>query len=210
MKTVYFVRHGESEGNAGTIRLGYEGGLTERGKKQAEALGDRCARLPLDAIVSSTVQRARETTEFIYSKIPTPPLEYSELFVERRSPSGILGLVKGTPEELHIVESIWTHFGEPGWRFSDEENFDDLNERARKALDYLRNHPNQQILVSTHGVFIRILLARAVFGEQLDGHLCNAIMKTFRTENSGINVLKWRDDRNRWEVLIWNDHDHLG
>ena len=92
MKTIYLVRHGESEGNAGPLRLGHAGGLTERGREQAQILANRCSKLNVDLIVSSTLQRARETTEYILKKV-IAPVEYSDLFIERRNPSEIMGII---------------------------------------------------------------------------------------------------------------------
>ena len=52
-------------------------GLDERGRAQAKAIGERLAPVPLDAIVSSPLDRCRETVEEIIAaraKQPTTPL----------------------------------------------------------------------------------------------------------------------------------------
>lgn len=209
MKTVYFVRHGESEGNAGNIRLGYKGGLTELGHKQANELGQRCKNLPIGFIVCSSLQRTRETAKGIL-KYVSVPIEYSDLFLERRNPSEFIGLEKNTVEETYIRRTVWEHFHEPGWRYSDEENFDDLNVRAGRALEYLIERPEEHVLVVGHGMFTRVLLARMIFDENLTGVECSVFTKKFETENSGISVAEFDQKKLYWRIVIWNDHAHLG
>jgi probable phosphomutase (TIGR03848 family) len=64
--TVLLVRHGLTA-TTGQLLTGWTPGvsLDERGRAQAKALGERLAPLPLDAIVSSPLDRCRETVEEI-------------------------------------------------------------------------------------------------------------------------------------------------
>ena len=65
MTTVYLVRHGESETNAGTIMFGKSAKLTARGHEQAKFIARRCARLPVEVIirvVSYERTRRRDTS----------------------------------------------------------------------------------------------------------------------------------------------------
>lgn len=60
--TIVLVRHGESEGNARRIFQGWlDSGLTDLGRRQAEAVGARFASEPVAAIYSSDLARARDT-----------------------------------------------------------------------------------------------------------------------------------------------------
>ena len=78
MKTIYFVRHGESEGNVGHIRQTADTPLTDEGRRQAVTIADRAARLDFECIVSSTMERARQTAYPILERT-AKPIEYSEL-----------------------------------------------------------------------------------------------------------------------------------
>jgi uncharacterized phosphatase len=207
MKTVYFVRHGESEGNASTVMMGYKGALTETGRAQALELAERCSSLPIELVISSTLQRARETTEIFLSKNKLP-VEYSDLFIERMNPSEIIGKAKDDPVGAEIRKTIWANFKE-GWRHSDEENFDDLKSRAIKALNYILARSEEHILVSGHGIFTRILLAAMLFGGDVTGAECGTIIKKIHTDNSGISICKYNDVKQVWEILTWNDKNHL-
>src|SRR5437879_8293186 len=64
--TFYFVRHGESEGNAARVFTGQtDSPLTERGRQQAEAVADELAGVKFDRIVSSDLSRTRDTADVI-------------------------------------------------------------------------------------------------------------------------------------------------
>ncbi|MGH3244888.1 MAG: MSMEG_4193 family putative phosphomutase [Trebonia sp.] len=66
MTTLLLVRHGLTA-TTGQLLTGWTPGvgLDERGRAQAKALGDRLARVPLDAIVTSPLDRCRQTVEEI-------------------------------------------------------------------------------------------------------------------------------------------------
>lgn len=211
MKKIYFVRHAESEGNAGAIRGTHLSKLSEKGKAQADKIAERCAKLPIEAIISSTMIRAVETSEQINRKL-SRPVYHSDLFNERRRPSEQLGKPKDDPKALNSEKEIFAHFAEKGYRFSDEENFEDLHSRAKKALVHIEGMKEEHILVVTHGVFMKVILACVLFENSLNGKLCQDILKKFHMENTGITVLCFDPENttNRWWVWIWNDHAHLG
>jgi len=213
MKKIYFVRHGESEGNAGPIRQGPETPLTETGRSQAGLIAERCAKLPLETIIASTMKRAKETAEIIAEKTKLS-IESSALFVERKRPSVTIGKPKDDPESLAIEGEYQNKFYLSDERHSDEENFDDLKQRAKEALTYLASRPEENILVVTHGLFLRIIIAYATLGESLSGEECRGFIRTFHTENTGLTVLVYetRDDPkiSPWWLWVWNDHAHLG
>ena len=211
VKKIYFIRHGESEGNKGPIRQNAETPLNEKGRMQAQVVATRCKNLPIEAIVSSTMTRARETAEYILEKLPKP-IQYSDLFVERRRSSEVLGKPKNDPESLRVEKIIEEHFHQPGFRHSDEETFEDLKERARKALVCLTEQKEDNILVVTHGFFLRVVVAYMLFGDGLTGETCVEIIRKLEMENTGITVFEYRENHSRspWMLWIWNDHAHLG
>jgi 2,3-bisphosphoglycerate-dependent phosphoglycerate mutase len=59
---VYLIRHAESVANAGSYFAGQsDATLSDRGRRQAEALGLAFSRVPLDALYASDLVRARDT-----------------------------------------------------------------------------------------------------------------------------------------------------
>jgi broad specificity phosphatase PhoE len=154
--------------------------------------------------------RAQQTAEIIASEVGLS-IESSDLFVERRRPSEQIDQLKDDPLVIAAEQAIIQSSSVSGRRYSDEENFDDLRERARLALEFLENHPKDTLLVVTHGVFLRNLMAQAIFGNALTGPECGAILDTFTASNTGLSVLRYDPTKAKpWSILTWNDHAHLG
>jgi probable phosphomutase (TIGR03848 family) len=65
--TVLLLRHGRTTANAGGILAGWTPGvqLDETGIAQVRAVGERLARVPLAAIVSSPLERCRQTADAV-------------------------------------------------------------------------------------------------------------------------------------------------
>lgn len=211
MKTVYFVRHGESEGNADFRYQASETPLTERGREQARLIAERCTRLPIDVIISSTMSRAQETAAIIAARTGLA-VEPSDFFRERRLPKELTGRLR-TETETHEIERAWQKsLADEGPRVSDGENFDDICARAGQGLQHLAARPERDILVSTHESFLRMLIARALFGENVTGQEMKVFMRALRMENTGVTVLRHNTDDPSlpWTLWIWNDHAHLG
>ena len=166
MKTIYFVRHGQSEGNAGEVWVDGTSPLSDAGKEQAQAVAERIVKLPVDLVVSSPMLRTKETAEIIAQRIGKQ-VAYSDFFVERRHPSFSFGRVRSDPDVMKVYREIRQNFHVSGYRYSDEENFDDFKVRALAGLNYLAERDEKNILVVTHGFFLRILIAAAIFGENM-------------------------------------------
>ena len=93
VKTIYLVRHGESEDNvaeeSGGVYKGSQSLLTEQGREQARFVAKRCAELDVDVVIASTYPRARETADII-NEHTAKPIEYTDVFItasEERSGS---------------------------------------------------------------------------------------------------------------------------
>src|SRR3989344_5742821 len=106
-KTVYFVRHGESEHNILPVFQSPDSPLSEKGKKQAELIAKRVSKLSFDVLVSSTFLRAKETAEAI-SHLTSKTPELSELFVERIKPASI----NGKSYEDENASKVWRRWEE--------------------------------------------------------------------------------------------------
>ncbi len=213
-KHVYFVRHGESVANATGIRQGPATPLTERGRKQAMLVAKRIAHLSPERIVGSNFMRAKETAEIIRVHGGHKYVEYSSLFVERRNPSIMLGKAMDDPEVERMWEKIAKHYGVLGWRHSDEENFEDLITRAKDALTHLEGLPETRIVVASHGLFMKVILAHLLLGENLNGRIFwDQFVPIKNVANTGIMHLEYTDNWQKtgkyWKLISWNDHAHL-
>jgi broad specificity phosphatase PhoE len=211
MKKIYFVRHGESEENVGLFIGDSNSLLTENGKNQSEVIARRCENLPIESVVASNFVRAQETAKTISNKINIP-IETSDLFSEKRRPSDHVGKLKTDEQVLEDSKTIRENFHDEDFRLQDEETFSELKLRAKEALLFLQNKPEQEILVVTHALFLAVIIAYVIFGEELTSFECKKVIRTLRMENTGMTVLKFDEKRekNPWILWIWNDHAHLG
>lgn len=220
-KLFYMVRHGESLLNAAHIRQGADGGLSDTGKEQARATGVRLAHTPFDVLLVSPYQRTQETAAIIaqYVHIKKSP-EYIDLLIERRNPSEIVGKNAKDPEVSHIINIIDLSYHPDDFRFSDEENFADLKDRARKLLVYLRQRPEKKILVVTHSIFLKMIAACIIHRDKLDAKKYNLLSFLNSSNNASITICEydsgWCGDgwlgrklfppEKRWRLLAWDDY----
>lgn len=65
MKNIYFVRHGESEGNQARLYQSSETSLSEKGHSQAKLIADRFSNIEVEIIISSDYIRAKQTSQYI-------------------------------------------------------------------------------------------------------------------------------------------------
>ncbi|MEO6536235.1 MAG: histidine phosphatase family protein [Candidatus Paceibacterota bacterium] len=214
MKKLYFVRHAESEGNISAVQQGPDTPLSEQGFEQAMRIAERFRDIGIDRVISSPQTRAKYTAEAISSVIKIEKdIEYSELLIERKRPSVVIGMNRNSSEFAAIEDLIRDNFHTLEWKHSDEENFLDLKARAAKLLEYSESLEEENILMVSHGVFITMVTAYSIFGEALTSQEYWTLFAGTEHSNTGITVIKqskFKNDPIRWKLLTWNDHAHLG
>jgi len=220
-KLFYMVRHGESLLNAEHIRQGPEGSLSEKGKEQAAATGKRLQHTHFDVMLVRPYTRTRETAEILaqYVKIKKPA-EFVDLLVERRTPSEIVNKSADDPHIATIVDIIDKSYHSDDFRYSYEENFEDLKERARRLLGYLRERPENRILVVTHSIFLKMFAACIAQSDKRNAKKYNLLSFTNSSNNASITVCEynsgWLGDgylgrkfyppEKRWRLVAWDDY----
>lgn len=211
MKKIYFVRHGESTGNAGTFRQGPDTPLSELGVQQATIVAKRFKRIPIDKIFVSSYVRAKQTAEII-NTVLQKKLEVSDLLVERIKPSRVVGVDKNDPEAKEIDRLTEENFHNPDFKFEDGETFTEMKNRALRVLDMCLESDAEHILIVTHGIFLRMLGACVVMGEELTSHEYWKFYTSLEVENTSITVFRhgvWKEQP-QWYIETWNDSAHLG
>ncbi len=213
-KTIFFVRHGESRSNKTGIREGMESPLTEHGLKQCERIAKRLRNLDIECIVSSDFTRAHHLATIMSGELGLPIAHVTPLFGERRNPSVLLGTHESDPEAQLIWNEIRAHYGEPGWRYSNEENFDDFRGRIVDALNFLLTLKEERIVVASHGMTMKMILAHVSLGKHLTGEIFwEQFVPIKNVANTGIMQLEYTKNYEGtvmfWKLVSWNDRAHL-
>lgn len=162
MKVVYFVRHGESRANVEKVFAGsrYDVPLTAAGLQQAKATGVLLRDKPIDIIVSSPLQRAKQTAECIAEEIGyTEKLHLQPLLKERD-----FGEATGKSWSSGIGERVDT--GD----IKDMETVEQLAVRMQQVLDWFKVVEGEYALVVGHGT-VEAMLQTIYIGKPYDTFL---------------------------------------
>jgi probable phosphomutase (TIGR03848 family) len=173
---VLLVRHGLTAGT-GTVLTGRTPGiaLDDRGREQAAALAMRLASVPLDAIVTSPLERCRQTADAIAAARNGQPVAVTE--------DGELAEVKygdwtGKPLKRLAKEPLWrvvqAHPSAVRFPGKDGESMPDMQHRAVRAVRKWNAHLGNDAvyLICSHGDVIKAVIADSL-GMHLD--LCQRI-----------------------------------
>ena len=173
MMTIYLARHGQTEENLSRIFQGHlPGRLTAEGKEQARILGVRLQNIAIDMVVSSDLQRCKDTVQLAVG--------------ERQLPWVTTPLLReidwGSWTGLYIKDVDLICFP------ADVETEPKLYDRAAQFLQWLKqNYDGRRILVVGHGLINRAVQAHieGIPLQQLRSvpKMNNAELRTFTLEN---------------------------
>ena len=181
MTLVLLVRHGLTAGTGSVLTGRMPGiGLDDRGRGQAAAVGARLADVPLDAIISSPLQRCQETAAAIAAARsagldPATPPNGHQLAVteDDRFAEVAYGDWTGKPIKKLAKEPLWrvvqAHPSAVRFPGPDGESLPGVQERAVAAIrDWnTRLGPKAVYLVCSHGDVIKSIIADSL-GLHLD------------------------------------------
>ena len=197
---IIIVRHGETLWNINGIRQGHlDSSLTESGRAQARALGERLKRERFDALYSSDLGRAVQTAQMIAE------LSGHEIVTDLRLRERHLGIFQGLsaeemkqkyPEEYQLNRSLSPDYVIPGGESIVQQvarNIACLNEIAEK-------HLGEAIVVVTHGGVLSGLF-RHTFSIPF------AAPRRFEFVNAGLNTFVYQGGD--WFLQTWGDVSHL-
>lgn len=192
------IRHGETSWNAeARIQGQLDIELNERGRWQAQRVGEALASEPVAAIYTSDLQRARQTAEPI-AQVASAPVQGLR---ERR-----FGMFEG--RTFKEIETEWpdhaTYWRKrlPDWTPPEGgESLLTLRARVSQTLHELAaRHRGEQIVVVAHGGVLDALY-RVATGQEVNSP------RTWELPNGAINRLLWTPES--LTVIGWSDTQHL-
>lgn len=204
---VYFVRHGQSEGNLTFTHQNAETRLTELGLRQAQRVADRLSQLEIDIILASDFVRTQQTAAVIAQKLGLEIIS-EPLLREVKRPTELEGLKTDHPTAVSIKRQIKKNLHKQDWRYSDEETFWDVAARAGKLVEKLEQRTEQNILCVAHGEILRNIVLTLTLRDGYSPQALEEAHKTMHLENTGLTVCEFK--QGSWELLTWNDYAHLG
>jgi probable phosphoglycerate mutase len=200
---VYWIRHGEAEGNLYRRCHGqYNSLITENGKEQLKALRKRFDDVKIDAIYSSDLYRAWATANAL--------AESRGLVVTTHS--GLREIELGPWEDVTWIEthSSWSEEGAAfslrPWEFvlDGAETVNDIVKRGINALTEIisRHKTDDTIAIVSHGMITRAMMT-CISG--LDLTEMNVLS---HGDNTSVSIINY--EKNKLTVESYADNSHLG
>ncbi|MBQ1235705.1 MAG: GNAT family N-acetyltransferase [Oscillospiraceae bacterium] len=202
MTEIYVIRHVEAEGNLYRMMQGnWDGGVTQLGSMQRDALAERFKNIHIDALYSSPLYRARFTATAI-----TRYHNELEIQIEPRVIEIDSGRWEAQPFGNLIMEEgeQFNNFlrSPEDFKIDGAETFFDVQKRAMEALiEIAERHEGQTVAITSHGVAIRCALT-GVLGMRI-----NDVEAVPIFNNTGVARLFYENGKFSAEYL--NDYSHL-
>ena len=196
------LRHGESVGNAESRWQGQaDYPLTDTGRAQARKLAERWKEenVKFDLVISSPLERAKETAEIIASTLHVK-VEFESLWLERDN-GEFSGLTAHEVRQNFVHSTFSTPYdpvggvGEGDW---------ELFLRAGQALQKLLKREPARYLIVSHGGLLNQFM-HAVVGVAPQANNAGA---RFRFSNTAFAKLMYYTHQHRWAIDRLNDHTH--
>lgn len=189
---VYFIRHGQSEGNRQRRHCGWsDTPLSELGHQQARAAGEHLKDIPFDRVYCSDLPRARQTAA---DALPGCEPIYSPLLRE-------IGV--GTLAD-RLIADVAAQYGDPYWEHVQQQDFSayggetQQQMRARlkrfftEELETLEGCEN--VAVFGHEGTVHQMMSHAL------GH--DIMLRHLVVENASVTVFSYQ--RGFWALRKWN------
>lgn len=197
--TLYLVRHGESVYNAeGRVQGQSDIPLSPQGEKQSEAVAQALASVPVTAVYSSPLLRARQTAERI-AAIHGLPIQFDDRLKELHA-----GIFQGKlRRELPVLfpqeYAAWSS-GDPFYVIPGGQSRFQVRQRGKEVLEEIAARHTGHTVVVGHGALFRFALA-ALLGQR-------EMIELPPLANGSITVVTY-DGNGRFRIERYNEVDHL-
>ena len=197
---VYLTRHGTTEWNMIKRLQGWkDSNLTEEGVSRAIKLGQKLNNVDFDVIYSSPLTRSIDTAKYIRTNKSTIIIPHNGLKelsygmwegmllddIEKKYPNEYF-IYRNDPMEYLPVEG---------------ETYEELFNRVRHFLDEIKNIQANNILVVSHGITIKVIIAI----------IKNLSMKEFSLlpvyTGTALNIIEV--DKGKMKFTLENDTSHI-
>ena len=202
---ILLIRHGETAWNAVRRLQGHiDIPLNAEGERQAGALAQALAAEPVDVIVSSDLQRARQTAQAVADQYDGA-MVHTDANLRERCYGVFEGMLYTEVEQQYPADfALWQARDidavmPPGERVA--ESFRQFYARAISAIvEWAERHPGKTVAIVAHGGVLECAYREAV-GMQLDSP------RDFQVKNASIN--RFTFSNGKLALTSWGEVDHL-
>jgi probable phosphoglycerate mutase len=203
---ILLIRHGETAWNAERRLQGHlDIPLNDEGARQAALLADALAHEPIDTLVASDLQRARQTAQAVADRRGLPL--HIDPALRERGYGGFEGLLYSEIEQRFPQEfAAWQARDidavlPPGRNVG--ESFRSFFDRATGAILALAAaHPGQTLTLVAHGGVLECAY-RLALGLPLE------TPRDFKVYNASINRFRYHPATRTLELRSWGEVEHL-
>ena len=143
---LYIVRHGETSWNVKKLLQGKTDiSLNENGINQVKTLEHKLPKNKIDICICSPLKRTIETANILYSNIIK-----DDLLIERD-----YGDFEGKSIDYNFISLLWDY--KVNYHDHNVESIKECLERANKFLKKIKKYKGKNILIVSHGAFIKAL-----------------------------------------------------
>ncbi|HMO77972.1 MAG TPA: histidine phosphatase family protein [Candidatus Paceibacterota bacterium] len=198
---VYFIRHGQTDGNVARRHQHQNSELNELGKEQIKRITPLIIDLNPTHLISSTQLRALQTAQIIIEGgLDLIPNTY-HAFEELARPANIVG---NRYFGLGTIGYMWRWFIDKDQ--SGGEDYGMFLERIKKARAYLESfEPDSRVVVVSHAIFINLFLRHICKDERMTlWQAAVAVYTVFFMRNATIVHLKYNGPgkgKCSWQIL---------
>lgn len=201
LKTLYIVRHGETELNRqGIVQgRGKDTDLNDEGRRQAGLFFKAYKDVHFDKIYISKLKRTQQSIQqFIDLGIP-----YEKLAGLDELAWGVLEGQPSTPANRAAFLKLIRHWldGQLNEKFEGGESPNEVKARQVEAMETIMNRPEEKtVLICMHGRAMRLLMC-VLLGKPLTE------MESFPHQNLVLYKVTW--DGSKYEIVDFNNAKHL-
>lgn len=201
MTKIYLIRHAEAEGNIFRRAHGHYNGLvTARGRQQIEKLRLRFIEEKIDAVYTSDLSRAYDTSLALSEPHNLKSIKTDRL---REVSMGVWeDLAWGEIEYKYAKMNRLFNFDPEKWMIDEAESYDDVKSRVFEFItDVAKKHEGETIACFSHGFAIRTLLC---FIKNIPSEKTHEMPYC---DNTAVSCISY--DGDKLSVLYFGDNSHL-
>jgi len=214
MIDIYFVRHGQTDGNIAKRHQAEHTKLTPEGKGQVAHTAKWSKTIAPTHFISSRHVRTLQTSEIIGEAVNMIP-QTEDLFIELKRPDSIYGhRHRSVRSMMYLIRWYFGYAGGDGTN-GDGESYEAFRARLDDAQKYLKALPDgSRVVVVSHAVFIGFMVAHLCNKDPLS--LAQAITlfrKMLKLRNGSYSQIRYNPDAAEgtcaWELVSYNNHTHI-